>query len=193
MRKLHSFKELREKGLARSIGLVVGPLLFAVILLVPTPSGMPDKAWSVIALIAWMIAWWVTEAVPIAVTSLLPALIPPLLGVLTPKEATTAFAEPVIFLMFGGFLIAVAIERWGLHKRFAWGILSAVGPSPGRLLMGIMLATAFLSMWISNTATVMMMVPLGIAITSQFTTLESSQKGMAFSSAPFRTYRVPSW
>ena len=178
-----SFREKRDRSLSRAIGMAAGPILFAIVLLIPAPSSVPEQAWSVVALIAWMIAWWVTEAVPIAVTSLLPALLPPLLGVLTPKEATEPYAEPVIFLMLGGFMIAVAIEQWGLHKRFAWGIMAAVGPSPGRLLLGIMLATAFLSMWISNTATVMMMVPLGIAITTQFATQESSKRGLGFSAA----------
>ena len=173
----------RPKGLGKSIGLATGPLLFAACQLAPTPSGIPGKAWTVVALIIWMIAWWVTEAVPIAATSLLPAVVPPLMGVLGSAEAASAYADPVIFLMLGGFLIAAAVEACGLHRRLALAIMAAVGPSPGRLLMGMMLATAFLSMWISNTAAVMMMIPLGIALTSQFVTEERTQRGIGFSTA----------
>ncbi len=139
---------------------------------------MSESAASVVALVVWMVAWWVTQAVPIAVTSLLPVVVLPLLGVMDIAEAAAPYADPVIFLMLGGFVIAVAIEKHGLHRRIAFAIVALVGLSPGRLLLGLMLATAFLSMWISNTATVMIMVPLVLAVTSQVPLKGTGRRGL---------------
>ncbi len=170
-------------AVARAAGLAAGPVLFAAILAAPLPWDMPGAAEITVALVLWMVAWWVTQAVPIAVTSLLPLLVLPLSGVMRMTEAAAPYADPVIFLMLGGFIIAVAIEKHGLHRRMAFGIMTLVGLSPGRLLLGMMLATAFLSMWISNTATVMIMVPLVLAVTSQLPTEEAGGRGLRLAPA----------
>lgn len=111
-----------------------------------------------------MATWWITEVIPLAVTALLPLVLFPLLGVMDGKDVSSAYFNHVIFLFIGGFMVALAMQRWNLHKRIALKILLVTGVSPGRILLGFMLATAFLSMWISNTATTMMMVPILISI-----------------------------
>lgn len=117
-----------------------------------------------LAVAVWMALWWVSEIVPLAVTSLLPVALFPLLGIMNGKAVSKTYFNHVIFLFIGGFLVALAIQKWNLHKRIAIKILQLVGLSPGRILFGFMFATAFLSMWISNTATTMMMVPILISI-----------------------------
>ncbi|MEZ5197343.1 MAG: SLC13 family permease [Bacteroidales bacterium] len=117
-----------------------------------------------LAIALLMAIWWITEVVPLAVTSLLPVVLFPLLGVMNGKDVSSAYFNHVIFLFIGGFIVALAMQKWDLHKRIALKILMITGVSPGRILLGFMLATAFLSMWISNTATTMMMVPILISI-----------------------------
>lgn len=114
-----------------------------------------------------MAVWWITEAVPLAVTSLLPVALFPLLGIMDGQDVSATYFNHVIFLFLGGFIIALAMQRWGLHRRIALKILLLTGISPGRILLGFMLATAFLSMWISNTATTMMMIPILLSIISK--------------------------
>ncbi len=114
-----------------------------------------------------MAVWWITEVVPLAVTSLLPVALFPLLGIMNGRDVSSTYFNHVIFLFLGGFIIALAMQRWGLHRRIALKILLLTGVSPGRILLGFMLATAFLSMWISNTATTMMMIPILISIISK--------------------------
>jgi sodium-dependent dicarboxylate transporter 2/3/5 len=114
-----------------------------------------------------MAIWWVFEVVPIAVTALLPIILFPLFGVLKLSETTSQYGHKFVFLYLGGFILAVAIERWNLHKRIALYIIKAIGSKASYLILGFMLATAFLSMWISNTATTVMMLPIAIAITNQ--------------------------
>lgn len=111
-----------------------------------------------------MAVWWVTEAVPLAITSLLPVALFPLLGIMDGKEVSAVYFNDVIFLFVGGFIMALAMQRWNLHRRIALNILMVTGMSHGRILLGFMLATAFLSMWISNTATAMMMIPILLSI-----------------------------
>lgn len=153
-------------GRAR-IGLLVGPLAFAGLLLLPVPAQLDAAGWRVAALALWMATWWLTEALPLAVTALLPLVVLPLLGAAPVKSVAPAYANPVIFLFLGGFLLAAAVERWGLHRRIALHMVHRLGLRPDRLVLGFMLATALLSMWISNTATVMMMVAIGMAVASQ--------------------------
>jgi sodium-dependent dicarboxylate transporter 2/3/5 len=111
-----------------------------------------------------MAIWWITEVIPLAVTSLLPVVLFPLLGVMNGKDVSATYFNHVIFLFIGGFIVALAMQKWNLHKRIAIRILMVTGVSPGRILLGFMLATSFLSMWISNTATTMMMVPILLSI-----------------------------
>jgi len=153
---------------AARAGLVVGAGLFALLLLLPAPSGMSAEAWRTSAVAALMAVWWMTEAIPIPATALLPLVLFPGLGVLPMADAAAPYANDLIFLFMGGFFIAVAMQRWGLHRRIALGIVASVGTGPEALVFGFMLATAFLSMWISNTATTAMMLPIGLAVAEIF-------------------------
>jgi len=147
----------------RSPGLWLGPLLALLMLLAPVDGLAPD-AQRTAAVAVLMAVWWLTEALPISATALLPLVLFPAAGVLAPAAAAAPYANPVVFLFMGGFLLALAMQRWGLHRRIALAIVAGVGTRPDRLVLGFMLATAFLSMWISNTATAAMMVPIGVAL-----------------------------
>ncbi|WP_376693525.1 SLC13 family permease [Wenzhouxiangella sp. EGI_FJ10409] len=147
------------------IGLIAGPLLFVTMLVLPAPEGMSEAAWHVAAVAALMVLWWISEALPIAATALLPIVLFPLLGVTDIAGATTPFANPLIYLFLGGFIIALGMERSGLHRRIALNIIKRVGTQPKAIIAGFMLAAAFLSMWVSNTATAMMMLPIALSVT----------------------------
>ncbi|MGK2935475.1 MAG: SLC13 family permease [Gemmatimonadaceae bacterium] len=133
-------------------------------LLLAAPDGMTVPAWRTAAVGALMATWWITEAIPIPATALLPIVLFPVLGVATVAETTAPYANPVIYLFLGGFLIAMALESCGLHKRMALVILRVVGTRPANLILGFMLATGFISMWVSNTATVVMMLPMATSV-----------------------------
>lgn len=148
----------------RAIGLLLGPLTTLILLLVPAPEAMPPQAWRMVAMSAWIIIWWISEAVSISATALLPLVLMPLLGLQEIKPTAANYAHPLIFLFLGGFMLAAAMQRAGLHRRIALHIVSAVGTTPSRIVFGFMLATAFLSMWISNTATTIMMFAVGLSV-----------------------------
>ena len=156
-------------GTRQRIGLALGPAAFILILLMPLPDGMSPAARKVAAVAALMAIWWITEAAPLAATALLPIALFPAMGVMKASEATAPYANHLIFLFLGGFFIAVTIEKWNLHKRIALFTIRLVGTGTDRIILGFMVATAFLSMWISNTATAMMMVPIGMAVIKQVT------------------------
>jgi len=168
--------ETGEFGVRQRIGLFLGPLLFLAALLIPTPAEMSPEAQKVLASTLWIACWWVTEAIPIPVTSLMPIILFPLTGALSVADATAPYANHNVFLFLGGFTIAVCMQRWNLHRRIALHIIYVMGTSPSRLILGFMIATAFLSMWISNTATSMMMVPIGLAVILQVAKITSKQK-----------------
>ncbi|KZO00246.1 SLC13 family permease [Pseudobacillus badius] len=149
------------------IGFLLGPVLFFAILLFFSPAGLNPEAKAVLAITVWIAVWWITEAIPIPVTSLLPLILMPLTGALDGDAAAAAYGDPIIFLFLGGFMIAIAMEKWNLHQRIAMNIVSFLGTGSKRIVLGFMVATGFLSMWVSNTAAVMMMVPIGTAITYQ--------------------------
>ena len=146
------------------IGLGLGILLFVIIIVTPSFSGLSTQAKNMAAIALLMATWWITEAIPIPVTALLPLILFPLLGILPAKDVSIRYADQNIFLFMGGFFIAMAMQRWGLHKRIALHIVRFLGTSPRKIVLGFMIATAFLSMWISNTATAMMMFPIGLAV-----------------------------
>ena len=149
------------------LGLILGPILFLVIMIFVDAEGLSFEAKCILASTAWMAIWWVTECVPISVTALLPIVLFPLTGGMDLATTTAAYGHKLVFLFVGGFLIALAIEKWHLHKRLALNIISVTGSNKSRVILGFMLATAFLSMWISNTATSIMILPVGLAIISQ--------------------------
>ena len=156
-----------DYSLRQKVGFVLGPLLFALIFLSPTPEGLTAAGQATAAGTAWIAAWWMSEAVPIPAASLLPIVLFPLTGALPVAETTPSYAHPLIFLFMGGFFLAMAMQRWGLHRRIALRTIKLVGTQPSRLILGFMVSTAFLSMWVSNTATVMMMVPIALAVIYQ--------------------------
>ena len=157
----------------RRYGLVAGPLL-AALLYLWIPEGLQDPAGGELqlgtagrvtgALVAWMAIWWMTEAIPIFVTALLPVIVLPLTGAQDFFDTTAVYAHPLIFLALGGFVLALALERWDLHRRFATFVLRLVGNGPRRLVGGFMIVSAALSMWISNTAASVIMLPIALSI-----------------------------
>jgi sodium-dependent dicarboxylate transporter 2/3/5 len=148
----------------QKIGLCAGTLVFAVILALPPATGMSIQAKMTAAVAILMAIWWITEALPIPSTALLPLVLFPMLKILPAQEVAGKYADQNIFLFMGGFFIAMAMQRWELHKRIALYIVKIMGTSPHKLVLGFMVASAFLSMWISNTATVMMIFPIGLAV-----------------------------
>ena len=152
----------------RLIGLFTGPMAAAVILMSPPPDGLSQQGWWTAAVGIWMAIWWMTEALPLAVTALLPVVLFPILGVRSVGATTPSYAHPLIFLFLGGFLLARAMNVWGLDKRLALNVLRIAGSSPRRVIAAFMAVTAFLSMWVSNTATAMVMLPIGLSIATTF-------------------------
>lgn len=152
---------------AQLVGLFLGPILFILTLTIFSPEGLSGDAKAILASTIWIAVWWITEAIPIPVTSLLPIILFPVTGGLDIGATTSSYGDDTIFLFMGGFMIALAMEKWNLHKRIALTIISFIGTNTDRIILGFMVATGFLSMWISNTATAMMMVPIGLAIIYQ--------------------------
>ncbi|MBC8455762.1 anion permease, partial [bacterium] len=145
---------------ARILGLLAGPLFgIGVILFFELDSFNPATS-KMAGIAIWMAIWWITEATPLAVTALLPVVLFPVFGIMNGKTVSTIYFNHIILLFIGGFLVALAMEKWNLHRRIALKILMLTGNSPKSILAGFMIATAFLSMWISNTATTMMMAPI---------------------------------
>ncbi|WP_108244486.1 SLC13 family permease [Muricauda brasiliensis] len=151
----------------RNIFLVLGPLVFLILQTFDPPSGMPQSAFSMLGITLWMAIWWVTEAIPIGVTALLPIILFPLTGAVDLSSTTASYGHKYIFLYMGGFMLAIAIEKWNLHKRIALHVIRIIGTNVSKIILGFMVATAFLSMWISNTATSVMMLPIAMSIVTQ--------------------------
>ena len=154
----------------KNIGLFLGPSLFILLYFFSAPENLSPSGIAITASTVWIAVWLTTEAFPIAVTSLLPIILFPLSGGLSMKETVLGYSHPIIYLFIGGFILAIAIEKWNLHKRIALNIISLIGDSKKKIILGVMLACAFLSMWISNTATTVMMLPIGLAIIKQVKT-----------------------
>jgi len=150
-----------------TVGLWLGPILFVLINYLIDLPGLNPRAVAVLASAAWMAVWWITEAIPIAATALLPIVLFPLSGGLSLANTTANYGHQYIFLFLGGFVLAIAIEKWNLHRRIALNIIALVGTNVRFIILGFMLATAFLSMWISNTAAAVMLLPVGMAIVMQ--------------------------
>lgn len=150
--------------LYQRLGLMLGPMVLVVMLLAPVPDGLDVAAWRTAAVGTLMAIWWMTEAIPIPTTSLLPLVVFPVLDIASIGAAAAPYANPLIFLFLGGFLIALAMERWQLHRRLALSIVYAIGGRPMSVVVGFSVASAFLSMWVSNTATTLMMLPIGLSV-----------------------------
>lgn len=162
---------------ARIFGLLFGPILFILTLSFAPAEILTPEAWKVIGIAIWMITWWITEAAPIPVTAMLPMVLFPLAGIFTVNEATAPYANPIIFLFMGGFMLGLGMERHNLHKRIALNLIRLTGTNPNGIVLGFMLTTAFISMWISNTATTVMMLPIALSITSLLGTTGTQDEG----------------
>ena len=159
-----------EKAIGRAgrIGLAAAPLILAGVLLSPPPAGLDVASWRTAGVVAVMAVLWMTEALPIPATSLVPLVLFPLLGVATVQEAAAPYANPVIYLFLGGFILALGLQRWRLHERVAFWIVSLTGSRATRVLAGFMIATAFISMWMNNSATTVMMLPMAVSVAALF-------------------------
>lgn len=163
----------------RRIGLWAGVLMGIIIWYIPISSELSTFAHATLAIGTLMAIWWITEAIPISATALIPVILFPIFGVGTVAQTTSPYANPVIFLFLGGFILATALERCGLHKRIALSIVSGVGVSPHRLMLGFLLASALLSLWISNTATALMMLPIALSVGAIGSTFNSNTRSMS--------------
>ncbi len=155
-------------SISKKIGLILGPVLCLIFYNLPVQIISPE-ADPVLAVALWMIAWWITEAVSISVTALIPLTIFPLFGIMDIKAVAANYGHHIVFLFFGGFVMALALEKVNLHKRIALNIVKITGTSPDKVILGFMIATAFLSMWISNTATTVVMLPIALSVTELLT------------------------
>lgn len=149
---------------SQNIGLYIGPAIMVMILFLPTPVGLSPAGQAAGAIGCLMAVWWMTEAVPLAVTAMLPLALFPLLGVNDLRVTASSYAHPLIFLFLGGFMLARSMEHWQLHKRLAMSVLRFGGSKPSMVIASLMATTAFLSLWVSNTATTMVMLPIGQSI-----------------------------
>ncbi len=154
-------------SLYKRIGLLLGPLLFTVIHFFFEDVALSNEGRDILACTVWIGVWWVLEVIPISVTALLPIILFPLMGAIGLSETTASYGHKYVFLYMGGFMLAMAIEKWSLHKRIALFIIKTIGTNMYTIVLGFMVATAFLSMWISNTATTVMVLPMAISIIKQ--------------------------
>ena len=154
--------------MSRRFNIILGPSLFFIFYFLIHPfDGMNSQSHAIFCSVLWIATWWITEAIPIPVTSLLPLVLFPLTGGLDLKLTASSYGDKIIYFFMAGFFLAIAMEKWNLHKRIALNIINVVGYNKKSMVLGFMIATAFLSMWLSNTSTSIMMLPVGIAIVSQ--------------------------
>lgn len=159
----------KRYSVLKRVGLFLGPLSFFVVLLAPNPEGLSVLAQRTAAVSILMVVWWISEAISLSATALIPLGLFPILGVMSAKDVSAAYGNPNIFLFAGGFFIAMAMQKWNLHERIALNVVKRTGSQPQTLVWGFMLATAILSMWISNTATAVMMLPIALAVIETIT------------------------
>ena len=157
-------------------GFFLGILIALIVLILPSPDGLSYEAQKTAALFLLMGTWWATEAVPVAVTALVPLAFFPLLGIVDIQSAADPYANKIVYLFLGGFLIATAIQKWDLHKRIALFVLNNAGSNGASLILGFMTTAAIISMWVMNTATTIMLLPIGLAV---ITVVKESVKGLS--------------
>jgi solute carrier family 13 (sodium-dependent dicarboxylate transporter), member 2/3/5 len=172
---LTSSAKAERPGL-RAISLAAGPAAWLILRFV-APKALPPAAGHVLGIAGWMAVWWISEPVPLGATSLLPLVLFPLLGVASAKDSASPYANELVFLFLAGFLLAAALERWNAHSRIAYAIVGGIGGSGRRVVLGVMLATGFVSMWISNTATAAMMYPIALAVGALFGSGRAADEG----------------
>ena len=165
--------------LSQRIGLILGLALAIGLQLLPRPEGLSAEAWLLASLGLMMASWWATEALPIAATALVPIALFPLLGITSTGAATAPYASPIVMLLLGGFIVALAIEKWNLHARIALNVVKVFGSRPAALVGGFMVASALLSMWISNTATTLMMIPIALKVAEEVDREGATSAGFA--------------
>lgn len=151
-------------SIAKWIGFLGGLFLFFLMLFSSPPEGLSLEGWRTAAIAVLMASWWVTEVIPISATALLPIVLFPVLAVSDINAAATPYANPMIFLFMGGFIIAIAMQRWDLHRRIALNIIAFIGSKPRNIIAGFMVSSAFMSMWVSNTAATLMMLPIAMSV-----------------------------
>ncbi|WP_167189430.1 DASS family sodium-coupled anion symporter [Pseudomaricurvus hydrocarbonicus] len=156
----------RQSSMLRvsNIGLILGALLLLYFVVSPAPENLNRSAWLTAGVMSLMAVWWATEAVPLTITSLMPVILIPALEIATLKETTSAYASPVMFLLIGGLMIGVILQKWNLHKRLSLYAIRCVGTNPAMIVFGIVMTTATLSMWINNTSAIIMMIPIALSI-----------------------------
>ena len=169
-------QETSGPALYQRVGLVLGPIAALITALTFSPEGLPQQATIVAAIGVLMAIWWATEAIPVAITAFLPLVALPILGVVSTREIAAPYAHPIIYLFFGGFVVALAIERCGLHRRIALGVFAIAGADARALVAGFMGAAAFVSMWISNTSTTLMLLPIAVSV---FTVINETMPTLA--------------
>jgi len=154
---------------SQKTGLLLAPVVFLILIFIPELPGLNAESQRVIAVAMWMLIWWLTEATDLAVTALLPLILLPSLNILDIERASTPYGSSIVFLFMGGFIIALALEKWRLHIRIALNIVKLTGTNANGIILGFMVSTAFLSMWISNTATTVMMLPIASSMINLLT------------------------
>ena len=173
-------------SLAKTLGLWLGPILFmAMLLMGQSQQAMPVDAWLVAAVGLWMAVWWSTEAVPVAATAFIPLILFPVLQVTPVKTVAQSYAHPTIFLFLGAFILALAVEKWSLHRRIALTVLSRTGTDGRKLILGFMIAASLLSMWMTNTSTAMMLLPIAASVAAMV-----AEKASGTSAESKRTFQV---
>ncbi|GEO83250.1 MULTISPECIES: SLC13 family permease [Alphaproteobacteria] len=148
------------------IGLLAGVAVLLATLLIAPPAGLTTQGWHTLGLALLMAIWWSTEPIPIGITAILPLILLPLIGEGEINAAASPYANPLVFLFLGGFLLSAGVKRWGLHRRLAYSVVHAIGTEPRRLVLGFMVATGTISMWISNTAAIVLMLPVATSVIS---------------------------
>ncbi len=173
-------------SLMKWIGFAGGLLLFVVMILASPPEGLGLAGWRTAAVAALMATWWVTEVIPISATAMLPLVLFPVLGIADISATATPYANPMIFLFLGGFIIAIAMQRWDLHRRIALNIIVLIGSKPRNIIAGFMVSSAFMSMWVSNTAATLMMLPIAMSVIQ----LTRSGNDLKLSHREFRNFSL---
>jgi len=157
-----------QYGVRQWSGWVIGPAVLLLTLVTSPPEGLSVEGWRTAGAAALMAVFWIAESIPIPATALLPLVLFPALGLGDIRESAAPFANPIIFLFLGGFIIALAMQRWNLHRRVAIGLIAGIGTRPARIVGGFLLASALVSMWVSNTATALMMLPIALSVVELF-------------------------